>query len=483
MSTQAIEPAEPHVDPHPRRWHALALLGVAQFMLILDVTVVNIALPSIGADLSLSRATLTWVVSGYTLVFGGLLLLGGRAADLFGARRVGMAGLALFTMASLGAGLAGHGGLLLGARLAQGAGAALLSPAALSIVSTTFHGAERNKALAVWSSLGGAGAAVGVLLGGIFTGGPGWQWAFFINVPVGLVILAALPLVTPGSPVARRRGGLDLSGAALATAATGLAIYGLISAGDGGWLGRWTLLPILAAAALYVGFVAAQRVVRSPLLDLRILADRSMLAGGLLILAVTGLMIACFFLGSFYLQQQRGISPIATGLLFLPVALGTMAGARTAGWLLARAGGRTATVVSLTLVVAGFAAAGMWTSPVVVVVGITVAATGMGPLFVVGAVVALSGAPPERAGVASGLVSTFHELGGALGVATVSSVAAAGLAAGDGVAGAAGIARGFWFGAGYALVAAVVAAVAMPSLRPTARPRRGGRRRFEGAGR
>lgn len=304
VSTQTIEAAETHaVDPHPRRWHALALLGVAQFMLNLDVTVVNIALPSIGADLSLNRATLTWVVSAYTLVFGGLLLLGGRAAELFGARRVSMAGLALFT------------------------------------------------------------------------GGPGWQWASFINVPVGLVILAALPLVPPGSPAAGRRSGLDLSGAVLATAATGLAIYGLISAGDRGWVGRWTVLPILAAALLYVGFVAAQRVVRSPLLDLRILVDRSMLAGGLLILAVTGLMIACFFLGSFYLRQQRGFSPMATGLLFLPVALGTMAGAQNAGRLLTRLGGRAATVVSLAQVVVGMAIAGLWTSPTVVVVGITVAAT------------------------------------------------------------------------------------------------------------
>jgi EmrB/QacA subfamily drug resistance transporter len=474
MSTQTIE-TTPHdggetraPDPLPRRWLGLALLSAAQFMLILDITVVNIALPSIGTELALDRATLTWVVSAYTLVFGGLLLLGGRAADQFGARRVGMAGLALFTAASLVAGLAGGGAVLIGARLAQGAGAALLSPAALSIISTTFHGAERNKALGVFSSLGGVGAAVGVLLGGAFTAGPGWQWAFYINVPVGVAILAALPLVTPARLAPRGRTGMNLTGAVLATAAAGLVIYGLINAGDQGWTGRWTALPIAAGLVLYVGFVASQRVVRSPLLDVRILANRSMLAGGLLILAVTGLMIACFFLGSFYLQQLRGFSALVTGLLFLPVAVGTIIGAQNTGRLLGRLGSRTTTVVSLAQVVVGMGIAGLWTYPAVVVAGITLAAIGLGPLFVIGAVVALSDAPPERAGVASGLVSTFHELGGALGVAAISSVAAAGLATHGAIASVDGFSRGFWFSAAFALVAAVVAGFAMPNFRPPA---------------
>jgi EmrB/QacA subfamily drug resistance transporter len=472
MSTQTIETTNPGVPepahPQPRRWLGLALLSVAQFMLILDITVVNIALPSIRNELALDRAALTWVVSAYTLVFGGLLLLGGRAADLFGARRVSLAGLALFTTASLVAGLAGDGAVLIGARLAQGAGAALLSPAALSIITLMFHGAERNKALAVWSSLGGAGAAVGVLLGGAVTAGPGWQWAFYLNVPVGVAILAALPVVIPARLAPHRRAGIDVIGAALATAAAAAVIYGLINAGDRGWVSSSTMLPIIAGLLLYVGFVASQRLIRSPLLDLRILTDPSMLAGGLLILAVTGLMIAAFFLGSFYLQLQRGFSPIATGLLFLPVALGTILGAQQAGRLLGRLGSRTTTVAALATVVLGMGIAAVWTTPVAVVMGITVAATGMGPLFVIGAVVALAHTPPDRAGTASGLVSTFHELGGALGVATISSVAAAGLAMHGTVGSAVGFSRGFWFSAAFALIAAVVAATAMPSLRPPA---------------
>lgn len=470
MSTPTLEasPAPRLADGAPRRrWASLALLSVAQFMLILDITVVNIALPSIGTELALDRATLTWVVSAYTLVFGGLLLLGGRAADQFGARRVSMAGLALFTAASLAAGLAGDGTLLIAARLAQGAGAALLSPAALSIVTTTFQGAERAKALAVWSSLGGAGAAVGVLLGGAFTAGPGWQWAFYVNVPVGLMILAALPLVVRSRPAVHPRSRIDLVGAVLATAAMGSVTYGLINAGDQGWLGRWTLLPVFASVVLFVAFVRSQTMVRSPLLDIRVLANRSMLTGGLLILGVTGLMIATFFLGSFHLQQRSGYGPMVTGLLFLPVALGTFFGAQATGQLLGRLGVRLATVLSLSVVAVGMGTAGLLTAPAAVVVGISVAATGMGPLFVIGAIVALSDAPPERAGVASGLAATFHELGGALGVATVSSVAAAGLAYGA-AGGTDGYSRGFWFSAAFAVALAVVAAVAMPGPRPSA---------------
>jgi EmrB/QacA subfamily drug resistance transporter len=475
VSTPAVEASSaqrlddggpPAPPPQPRRWAGLALLSVAQFMLILDITVVNIALPSIGTDLALDRVTLTWVVSAYTLVFGGLLLLGGRAADQFGARRVSMVGLALFTLASLAAGLADGGIFLISARLGQGAGAALLSPAALSIITTTFHGTERSKALAVWSSLGGAGAAVGVVVGGAFTAGPGWQWAFYVNVPIGLAILFALPRVVQARPAGHPRYRIDLLGAVLATAATGSVTYGLINAGDQGWLGPWTLFPIAAALVLFVVFLRRQATVRNPLLDIGVLANRSMLTGGMIILGVTGLMIACFFLGSFHLQQLSGLSPMVTGLLFLPVALGTFFGAQLTGRLLTRLGFRGASVVSLSLVAAGTGTAALVTGPAAVVVGVSVAAVGMGPLFVIGAIVALSEAPPERAGVASGLTATFHGLGAALGVAAISSVAATGLAHGA-AADTVGFSRGFWFSAGFA-VALAVAAAALLRPRPLA---------------
>ena len=207
---------------HPHRWKILGFLGIAQLMLILDVTVVAIALPHMGSDLELSRDTLTWVVSGYTLAFGGLLLLGGRAADLFGARRLTQYGLLLFAAASLVTGLADDGAALLGGRVAQGIAAAILSPAALSLVVHLFEGDERNRALGIWSALGGSGAAIGVLLGGLLTAGPGWQWAFFINLPIGLLLALALRVQLPREPAPTGRGRLDVIGAGLVTAATGL---------------------------------------------------------------------------------------------------------------------------------------------------------------------------------------------------------------------------------------------------------------------
>src|SRR5262245_37130181 len=233
--TEQISTTEPTAGQR-RRWWLLGVLGIAQLMLILDVTVVAVALPNIGEDLGLGREALTWVVSGYTLAFGGLLLLGGRIVDLVGARYVVLTGLAVFTAASLMAGLADSAALLLGGRLAQGVGAAMLSPAALSLVVTTFQGEERNKALGIWSALGGGGAALGVLLGGLLTAGPGWSWIFYVNVAVGLVLLFTLRFQLPAQAAPATRVALDVSGAALATAATATLIYALIRAGDHGWV-------------------------------------------------------------------------------------------------------------------------------------------------------------------------------------------------------------------------------------------------------
>src|SRR5215204_456537 len=229
------EPREPQESADPRRWKALAVLSLAQFMLILDLTVVNVALPNLGADLELSRTAFTWAVSAYMLYFGGLMLLGGRFADVFGSRPMILTGLVIFTLASLASGLAQNGTLLIGGRIGQGVGAALLSPAALSAITSIFHSEERNKALSVWASIGGIGFATGVLVGGILTTGPGWRWVFFINVPVGIVLLAAIrAVVPPHRPDRPDRAAqrLDLLGAVTATAATGLFIYGMINAGD-----------------------------------------------------------------------------------------------------------------------------------------------------------------------------------------------------------------------------------------------------------
>lgn len=468
MSTHTASPGHVH-RPAPLdhgRWRTLALLAVAQFMLVLDVTVVAIALPSIGADLGLDRATLTWVVTAYTLMFGGLILLGGRAADLFGARRVVMTGLAIFTASSLAAGLSLNAAMLLGGRVGQGIGAALLSPAALSIISATFHGTERNKALGIWGALGGSGAAVGVLLGGLITAGPGWEWIFYINVPIGLAVLAALPRVVPSHRPAHQPRRIDVPGALTVTLATGAAIYGLINAGDHGWTDALTLGPLALAALLYAGFVAIERRVRAPLVDLQVLARRRVVAGAPLMLVATGLLIAGFFLGSFYLQHFQGYSALTTGLLFLPVAVGTIIGAHSAGHGIGHLGPRPVAGTGLAIAAAGAAIPAIWISPAAVVAGISVAAAGLGATFVAATTTALAEVRQHEAGLTSGIITTFHELGAAVGVAVVSTIAAASLL--SGAVNVTGFSSAFTFSAAVAAVGAVAALLVVPAGKPPA---------------
>lgn len=458
MTDTVLGERERPAEPLPGRWRTLALLGIAQFMLILDVTVVAIALPHMGADLGLGRAALTWVVSAYTLTFGGLLLLGGRSADYFGSRAVVLTGLTIFTAASLLTGLATGGAMLITGRVGQGLGAALLSPGALSVVVKLFDGAERNKALGIWSGLGGAGAAVGVLLGGVLTAGPGWQWVFYINVPIGLVILLALARRLPSDRPATPAASLDVVGALLVTAGTAVAVYGLVGAGEAGWLSASTLLSAVGATVLYAIFALHQRTVRSPLMDLGILARRSVATGTFLILVATALMISVFFLGTFYLQHLREYGPLVTGLLFLPVAAGTVIGAQVGGRTVGALGARVIAVAGLAVTALGAALPAIFESTEALVLGISVAGLGLGAGFVAASTTALSRVAHHEAGLASGILSTFHEFGAALGVAVTSSLAVASIT-GTGVG---GFQRGFTFAAVTAAVAGLICLVGVP---------------------
>src|SRR6266540_580707 len=386
------EPREAQESADPRRWKALAAISVAQFMLILDLTVVNVALPDLGADLDLSRTAFTWTISIYVLFFGGLLLLGGRLADVFGGRTMMLTGLVVFTLASLASGLAQNETLLLG---------------------------------------GGVAFAAGVLIGGILTSGPGWRWVFFINVPVGLVLLAGIRAVVPLRRRDRAAGRIDVLGAVTVTAATGSLIYGMINAGDEGWADPGTLLPIAAAIVLYAVFVVAERTVRTPLMHPSLLTRRPIVTGAFLMLIASGVLIADLFLGWQDLQHLRGLSALETGLFFLPAALGLMIGAIAAGRLVGRIGTRPVAVVGLVLVaignglLIGLSAGG--NVYVEVLPGTFLFALGGGPLFVCATTSALGRVGLHEAGLVSGIVNTFNQLGAAICVAVASTVAAAGL--------------------------------------------------------
>lgn len=460
------------------RWKALALLCLAQFMVVLDVTVVNVALPSIGADLGLGRAGLTWVIAGYTLAFGGLMVLGGRTADRVGRRRTFVAGLVVFTAASLVAGLAWSPAALVGARVAQGVGAALLSPSALSIITTTFHGRDRHRALGVWAAIGGTGAAVGVLVGGLLTDGPGWRWAFFVNVPVGLFVLVALLAAVSVDAGPRSAGRLDVPGALTATAAIGLLVYGLVRAGDGSWAAPGVVVPLVAAAVLAVAFVLIERSVREPLIPAGLVVRSAVPGAVVVMLAATALLIAGFFVTTFLLQGALHASPVRTGLAFLPVAAGTVVGAHLASRGVTAVGPQTTGFTGFAVAALGF----WWLAQVGVdseiltgiVPGFVLAAVGLGATFVSATTSAMATVDPQHAGVASGMVNTGHEIGASLGVALVSAVVGSGLgtmdgAGGDGPSGLADVVESFARGYGAAAWFAGVAALAVVVLLPRGR--------------
>jgi EmrB/QacA subfamily drug resistance transporter len=477
MSDHSALPIHAH-PPHPpasdpRRWWALVLLCLAQFMVILDITVVNVALPSIGTDLRLDRASLTWVVTAYTLCFGGLMLLGGRLADALGRRRMFLAGLGLFTVASLASGLAQAGTILVAARAGQGLGAALLSPAALAIITTTFHGPERDRALGIWAAIAGAGAAVGVLAGGLLTQYASWRWVFFINLPVGIAVAAAVPALIAAVRPTRPARRVDVVGALAATSATAAVIYGLVAAGSDGWGATSTLRWLAIGLGLAGVFVAVERIAREPLVPVGLLARRPLVAGQLVMLATSGLLLAAYFLSSLYLQRLLGYTALDTGLVFLPAALATIAGSHLAAHTVGHLGPRPVAAVGFTLAAAGALLLSRLPADASVLVdllpGLLLATGGLGAGFVVATTTAMAHVDHDQAGLTSGLLNTGHELGASLGVAVVSTIAAASVT-GDSLAGrppVGGFDQAFLAGA---VVAAVAAAVA-PWLLPPGRPR------------
>ena len=453
-----------------RRWLVLTLLATAQLMLVLDVTVVNVALPDIGAALELSRAAVPWVLTTYTLSFGGLMLLGGRVADVVGARRVMLVGLAAFTASSLGCALSNSALELLVARGAQGLSAAFLSPAALALVMAAFTGADRSRALAVWSSLAGAGSALGVILGGVLTSAIGWRWIFAINVPIGAALLVLLPAVTAVTAVSRPRPNertrIDLLGATLVTGSIGAAIYGLVNAGSHGWTASATLAALVVAVVGCGVFAWVERVVSQPLLAVTLFRRRAVIGGAFLMVIATGLLVGGFFLGSYELQRVFGYSAVHVGAVFLPVAVATAVGAQAAGHLVQHLDTRSIAVGGLTLAGGGYATAMWWHQPAGIVTGLSLAALGIGATFVTAFTSSLADASPEESGLRSAIVGTFHELGGALGVAVLSAAAGSALTAR--LVAANDFFRAFAVGTIAALVAVPLAGLLVPAVRKPA---------------
>jgi EmrB/QacA subfamily drug resistance transporter len=415
-------------DFREKRWLALILLCSAQFVVVLDASIVNVALPTIGTALDFSQENLPWVVNAYVLTFGGFLLLGGRTADLLGRRRVFMAGLLLVAVASLAAGFAATEGQLIAARAAQGLGAAIISPAALSIVTTTFSdGAERNKALGVWGAVAGSGGAAGVLLGGVLTDGLGWEWVLWVNVPVSLIALALSPRLIAESRAESESHAFDVAGAVTVTAALSILVYAIVDATDAGWGSTQTLGLIAASLALLAAFVAIELRAAKPLVPFSIFRLRTLTGANVVGVLVGASLFSMFFFISLYMQQVLGYSAIHAGLSYLPLAVTIMATAAIASQLVTKVGYKPVLAAGLLFIVAGLA----WFSRVSVGGGFAtdilgpslLAAAGLGFAFVTTTIAAVSGVEESEAGLASGLINTSQQVGGALGLAVLSTVA------------------------------------------------------------
>jgi EmrB/QacA subfamily drug resistance transporter len=429
MSNQ--QHTHPPAQPDPRRWKALALLCTAFFMVILDSAIVVVALPSIDADLAFSAGDLQWVLSAYLLSFGGLLLLGGRAADLLGRRRMFIVGTGLFALASLGAGLAGTSGALLTARAVQGVAAAIMTPTALSIVMTTFpEGAERNKALGIWGSTGAIGGTAAWLVGGPITDGLGWEWIFFINVPVAAVVAAVSPVLLHESRAAAGKRRFDVAGATTITAALVALVYAVVEAPEAGWASTQTLGLLALVAALIAVFVGIESRSVAPLAPLHVFRSRSLVGGNLVLFALGTTGFGVPFILTQYAQEILGWSPIHFGLASVVMPITAVIGTATAQAIATKGGVRRVAVVAMaltglgSLVLTQVSVGGSYLGDLFF--ALVILGPGIGAAYVAGSIASLTGVAETEAGLASGLNNASFQIGGAVGVAILSSVAVSG---------------------------------------------------------
>nr|MDQ2629499.1 MFS transporter [Actinomycetota bacterium] len=400
----------------------------AQFVVVLDASIVNVALPTIGEALDFTESSLPWVVNAYVLTFGGFLLLGGRLADLLGRRRVFMFGLILFAIASLFGGLATTSGQLVAARAAQGLGAAILSPAALSIVATTFKdGAERNKALGIWGAVAGSGGAAGVLLGGVLTDGLGWEWVLWVNVPIGIVAAAIAPSLIAESKNEQETRHFDVAGATTITLGLSALVFALLDAEDAGWGSAQTIGILAFSAIMLIAFVAIERRSQAPLVPFRIFRLRTITGANVVGILVGASLFSMFFFISLYMQQVLGYSAIKAGLSYLPLAVSIILSAGIASSLVTKVGFKPILATGMVLIAAGL----LWFSQIspdgtflADILGPSLlAAVGLGFAFVPVTIAAVSGVEDREQGLASGLINTSQQVGGALGLAILAAIA------------------------------------------------------------
>jgi EmrB/QacA subfamily drug resistance transporter len=455
-------------SPNTNRWSAFALLAVAYFMTIIDLTIVNVSLPTIGRDLHFSETGLQWVVTAYALTFGGFLLLGGRAADLLGRRRMLMAGLALFTVASLACALSTGDAFLIGSRAVQGVGAAIMLPAALSIVMNMFaEGAERNKALGIWGALGAGGATVGLIAGGLLTRYAGWEYIFYLNVPIGAAALALAPRIVPDSRLATTRRRFDAAGAIAGTGGLVLLVDAISQAPQYGWGATRTIALLASSLALLAAFLVIESRTKAPVLPLSIFRLRTLAGANAAGLLLGGSFYAFIYVGTLYMQQVLHYSALQSGVAWLAASLSSIALAGLSQLLVTRVGPKVVMAVGMTLIGTGV----IWATQVPVhghfapnLLGpFMVAGAGTAFAFIPISIAALAGVDQHRAGLASGLLSTSQQLGGALGIAIASSVATnhtnALLHAGNAVPAAltGGFQQAFW-------VLGAIALLALPAI-------------------
>jgi EmrB/QacA subfamily drug resistance transporter len=454
---------------------ALALLALTQFVIVLDASIVNVALPSIGRALDFSQDDLSWVVNAYTLTFGGFLLLGGRLADLLGRRRVFIGGLVLFSLASLAGGFAQSDVWLIAARAVQGLGAAIISPAALSLITTMFaEGSERNRALGVWGAVAGSGGAAGVLLGGVLTEYAGWEWVLFVNVPIGIAAAVIAPRLLPESRDTESDRVFDVAGATTVTAGLALLVYALVDANNAGWTSTQTLGLGAIALVLLAAFVVIEQRTSNPLMPFSIFRLRTLRGADVVGLLIGMSLFAMFFFLSLYMQQVLGYDALDAGLAYLPLALNIIVSAGVASNLVTRIGFKPTLIAGLVLIAVGL----VWFAQVSpggdyvgdILFPSIVTAWGLGLAFVPVTIAAVTGTKPEEAGLASGLINTAQQVGGALGLAVLAAVANSrtddAVASGvrdPAVALTEGFQAAFLAGAALALLAALLAAVMISS--------------------